>query len=425
MKALKGNIVHTPEFGKLETYEQHYIIEDQGKVVSITPELSSEYQGIEVIDYGDQLIIPSFVDIHLHAPQYGNIGMGLDLPLLPWLKTYTFPEEAKYHKESYAKKIYQQLLRDLYNFGTLRSCVFSSLHADGTIELMNIFDQAGLSAYIGKVNMDRNSNEEYVEVSAKESIADTLKVLDAFSSVSERIKPILTPRFIPTCTDELMIMIGKLAQSRDLAIQTHLNENLDEIEWVKELAPDSTGYLNAYERHGSLIPHRTILAHSIYNQDDELDIMADQQLYVGHCPSSNVNLMSGVAKVKQMIKRGIPVGLGSDIAAGDSLNMLDNMKDSIKASKLLSLYDGDESDVITFDEAFFLATRGGGSFFGNTGSFVPGATFDALIIDDSSYRINKLSLAERLEMLIYRGDDRQIVERYLDGNLLKVPFENK
>lgn len=425
MKALKGNIVHTPEFGKLETFEEHYIIEDQGKVVEITPKLSSEYQGIEVTDYGDQLIIPSFVDIHLHAPQYGNIGLGLDLPLLPWLKTYTFPEEAKYNKQSYAKKMYQQLVEDLYNFGTLRSCVFSSLHVDGTIELMNIFDQAGLSAYIGKVNMDRNSNEEYVEASAKESIADTLKVLDAFSSVSERIKPILTPRFIPTCTDELMTMIGKLAQNRDLAIQTHLNENLDEIEWVKELAPDSTGYLNAYERQGSLIPHRTILAHSIYNKDDELDLMADQQLYVGHCPSSNINLMSGIAKVKQLVKRGIPVGLGSDIAAGDSLNMLDNMKDSIKASKLLSHYDGDKSDVITFDEAFYLATRGGGSFFGNTGSFVPGATFDVLIIDDSSYRINKLSLVERLEMFIYRGDDRQIVERYLDGNLLKPPFENE
>lgn len=135
--------------------------------------------------------------------------------------------------------------------------------------------------------------------------------------------------------------------------------------------------------------------------------------------------MSGIAKVKQMIDQGIPVGLGSDIAAGDSLNMLDNMKDAIKASKLLSLYDGDESDVVTFDEAFYLATRGGGSFFGNTGSFVTDATFDVLVIDDSSYRLNELTLPERLEMLIYRGDDRHIKARYLDGELLKTPFKNE
>lgn len=341
------------------------------------------------------------------------------------MNTYTFPEEARYKEQDYAKRMYQHLASELYSFGTLRSCVFSSLHADTTIDLMNIFDQAGLSAYIGKVNMDRNAIEEYVEESAEESINNTVKVLDAFDGVSDRIKPILTPRFIPTCTDELMTKIGQLAKNRDLALQTHLNENLDEIEWVKELAPESSGYLNAYERRESLVPQKTILAHSIYNKEDELEMMADQQFYVAHCPSSNINLMSGIAKVKQMIDQGIPVGLGSDIAAGDSLNMLDNMKDAIKASKLLSLYDGDESDVVTFDEAFYLATRGGGSFFGNTGSFVTDATFDVLVIDDSSYRLNELTLPERLEMLIYRGDDRHIKARYLDGELLKTPFKNE
>lgn len=276
MKALKGNIIHTPEFGQLETYEQHYLIEDNGKVVAIEQELSDKYGDIEVIDYGDQLIIPSFVDIHLHAPQYGNIGIGMDLPLLPWLNTYTFPEEARYKEQNYAKRMYQHLASELYSFGTLRSCVFSSLHADTTIDLMNIFDQAGLSAYIGKVNMDRNAIEEYVEESAEESINNTVKVLDAFDGVSDRIKPILTPRFIPTCTDELMTKIGQLAKNRDLALQTHLNENLDEIEWVKELAPESSGYLNAYERRESLVLQKTILAHSIYNKEDELEMMADQ-----------------------------------------------------------------------------------------------------------------------------------------------------
>lgn len=421
MKALKGQIIHTPNFGDLECFEDHYLIEEGGQVVDIVPDLSLDYEGIQVVDYGNQLIIPSFVDIHLHAPQYVNIGVGMDLPLLPWLDTYTFPEEARFSQKDYTEKLYQHLARDMVSLGSLRSCVFSSLHADSTIRLMEIFDQAGLSAYIGKVNMDRNGGENYEEENAEVSVQETLKVLDAFTRVSDRIQPIITPRFIPTCTDELMAKLGQLAQEKDLGMQTHLNENLDEIQWVKDLVPESQHYLDAYGRQGTLVPHKTILAHSIYNEESELETMADLHLFVGHCPSSNINLMSGIAKVKQMKARGIPVGLGSDVAAGDSLSMLDNMKDAIKASKMLSLYDGDESDILTFEEAFYLATKGGGEFFGQVGDFSTGSSFDVLVVDDSSYRMKEMTLAERLEMLIYRGDDRHIKQRYLEGKEIVIP----
>lgn len=422
MKVLKGHIIHTPAFGELECYEDHYLVEKDGKVVEISKELKADYQDYEFIDYGDQLIIPSFVDLHLHAPQYANVGLGMDLELIPWLNTYTFPEEAKYQDLDYANESYQRLAKDMHRVGSLRSCIFSSIHTDATIRLMEIFDQAGLSAYIGKVNMDRNGGDNYQEESADQSIQETLKVISACDRFSDRIRPILTPRFIPTCSDELMGKIGQLAQERGLALQSHLNENLDEIQWVRELAPDSANYLDAYKRQGALPKGRTIMAHSIYNEETELELMAEKDIFVAHCPNSNINIMSGIAKVKQMIERGIPVGLGSDIAGGDSLNMLDNIKEAIKSSKMLSLYEGSKSDILTFQEAFYLATKGGGAFFGQVGDFTPGSSFDVLVIDDSSYRLKNLSLAERLEMLIYHGHDRQIVGRYLEGKSVDQPI---
>lgn len=422
MKVLKGHIIHTPAFGELECYEDHYLVEKDGKVVEISKELKADYQDYEFIDYGDQLIIPSFVDLHLHAPQYANVGLGMDLELIPWLNTYTFPEEAKYQDLDYANESYQLLAKDMHRVGSLRSCIFSSIHTESTIRLMEIFDQAGLSAYIGKVNMDRNGGDNYQEESADQSIQETLQVISACNQFSDRIRPILTPRFIPTCSDDLMGKIGQLTQERGLALQSHLNENLDEIQWVRELAPDSANYLDAYKRHGALPQGRTIMAHSIYNEETELELMAEKDIFVAHCPNSNINIMSGIAKVKQMIERGIPVGLGSDIAGGDSLNMLDNIKEAIKSSKMLSLYEGNKSDILTFQEAFYLATKGGGAFFGQVGDFTPGSSFDVLVIDDSSYRLKNLSLAERLEMLIYHGHDRQIVGRYLEGKSVDQPI---
>lgn len=421
MKVLKGHIIHTPAFGELECFEDHYLVEKDGKVVEISKDLKADYQDYELIDYGDQLIIPSFVDLHLHAPQYAHVGIGMDLELIPWLNTYTFPEEANYQDLTYASKSYQRLAKDMYRMGSLRSCIFSSLHAESTIRLMEIFDQAGLSAYIGKVNMDRNGGENYEEASADQSIEETLKVLDASEQFSDHIRPILTPRFIPTCSDELMGKLGDLVQERGLPLQSHLNENLDEIQWVRELVPDSANYLDAYDRQGALPQDRTIMAHSIYNEETELNLMAEKGIFVAHCPNSNINIMSGIAKVKQMIDRGIPMGLGSDIAGGDALNMLDNIKESIKSSKMLSLFDGDDSDILTFQEAFYLATKGGGAFFGQVGDFTPGSSFDVLVIDDSSYRLKNFSLAERLEMLIYHGHDRRIVDRYLEGNPVDEP----
>lgn len=422
---IKGNIIHIPEIGNLEQYENSYIVIVDGKVYGIYEELPVEYGGMELFDYGDKIIIPSFVDLHLHAVQYANMGLGLDLELLPWLKAYTYPEEEKFSNPEYAERIFSHLIYDLYRFGSLRSCIFSSLHADGTILLMRMLEDAGLSAYVGKTNMDRNSIGDLQETK-DESIDALIKVLNECKSIDRRIKPIVTPRFIPSCTDELLELLGQLAHEKDLAVQSHLNENKKEVEWVKELVPDSKHYLDAYTIRGLIRNSKTIMAHSIYNTNEELEEIINSGIFVAHCPSSNMNLTSGIMETKKMMNLGINMGLGSDIAAGDSLKINDVMVDAIKASKMLSLYSGDESDILSVEDVFYLATRGGGKFFGDVGSFKNGYSFDALIIDDSSYNLKDgAGLKERLEMFIYRGDDRNIIDRFLEGRRLSISRNKK
>lgn len=422
MKIYKADIVHTPTWGEMETIKDGYVVVEDGKVIAVQKELSEEQKDVELIDYSGKLLMPSFTDLHLHAPQYANMGLGMDLELLPWLNTYTFPEEEKYSEKAYAEHMFKHLIQDLYKYGSLRSVIFSSLDADATIMLMEMMEKTGLSAFIGKVNLDRNGTETYVE-DTEQSITDTIKVLEEFKSKSGRVQPIITPRFIPTCTNEIMEKLAEIADERDLAVQTHLNENRSEVEWVKELVPESTNYLNAYDIRGTLRESKTIMAHSIYNTEDELNVLADKQIYVAHCPSSNINLMSGVAKTRKMIDHGIPVGLGSDVSGGDSLNMTDNIVDAIKASKLLGVLGGDMEDIISIEEAFFLATRGSGSFFGDTGAFEPGFNFDAIVVDDETInvRLGEPSVKERLEMFVYKGDERNIVERILEGEVLSYP----
>ncbi len=418
---VKGNFIHTPTSSKLEILRDRYMIIDNGVIVNNYPLLPDEYNGLEVIDYKEKFIIPSFVDLHLHSVQYANIGLGLDLPLLPWLKTYTYPEEEKFNNLEYAKKVFSFFIRDLYNYGTLRSCIFSSLHKEATLLLMDMLDNSGMAAYVGKTNMDRNSIETLFETS-EDSYADTKEIIEKFHKINNRIKPIITPRFIPSCSNELLEELGKLASETSIGVQSHLNENLNEIEWVKELVPDSSNYLDAYKIRGLVRDSKTIMAHSIFSTDDELKVMKDQNVFIAHCPSSNMNLTSGIMQTKRVMDMGINVGLGSDIAAGDSLSMNRVMVDAIKASKLLSIYTEDSSHILDIADVFYLATKGGGKFFDNTGSFENGNHFDALIIDDSSYNIRENpSLNERLEMFIYRGDDRNIIERYFNGKILDKP----
>ncbi|MDF2473014.1 MAG: Guanine deaminase, partial [Anaerocolumna sp.] len=288
--------------------------------------------------------------------------------------------------------------------------------------LIDLFVKSGLGAFIGKVNMDRNSIPLLME-STNDSITETLELVEYVAglknqenfSPSSLVQYIVTPRFVPSTTRELMEALGKIAQTYQLPVQSHLNENRNEVAWVKKLHPDIESFTKVYDTYGLLQQGKTIMAHCIYNTDAETKLLKEKQVYVAHCPHSNFNLASGIMPLRKYLNHNIPVGLGSDVGGGHVLDMRQHMIGAIHASKMYYSFHP-EYAPISISEAFYLATKGGGSFFGKVGSFEEGYDFDALVInDDPSNSFQHLTLSERLEKFIYTGSLHAIAKRYVRG----------
>ena len=417
--ALKGTICYSKNQKELVFHENSYVVCENSLCAGIFSQLPAEYKDIPVEDMGDRLIIPGFTDLHLHAPQYAYRGTGMDLELLEWLNTVTFPEEARYSDLNYAEKAYSIFADDLKKSTTTRASIFGTLHVDATELLMDLMEKTGLKAFIGKVNMDRNGSKALQEESAVVSATDTVRWLNDIAGKYENVKPILTPRFTPSCSDELMSRLAEIQRTYCLPVQSHLSENKSEIAWVKELCPNTSFYGEAYDQFGlfggKTCP--TIMAHCVYSSDAELSLMKDRGVFIAHCPQSNTNLSSGIAPVRRYLEEGLHIGLGTDIAGGHSLSMLRAIADAIQVSKLRWRLVDDSQKPLSLEEAFYMATMGGGAFFGKVGTFAEGYEFDALILDDSKLRHPQpLTARERLERLIYLSDDSCITGKYISGN---------
>ena len=385
--ALKGNIVYTKDKNELCINEQSYLVCENGKVRGIYKELPDELKNVPVEDMGDQLIIPGLTDLHVHAPQYSFRGLGMDMELLDWLETNTFPEEAKYKDLEYAKKAYGIFAEQMRKSAATRACIFATIHKEATILLMDLMEESGLSTMIGKVNMDRNSPDYLREPSAKDSEEATREWLKMVADKNyDHTRPILTPRFTPSCTDELMERLKGIQKDFDLPMQSHLSENPGEIAWVKELCPWSEFYGDAYDHFGLFGGEcPTIMAHCVYSGEEEIARMKERGVFIAHCPDSNTNLSSGVAPVRRYLEEGMNIGLGSDVAGGTSENLFCSYGTVHPGIPKLSL-----EIVRCFLKAtdhlkkhFYMATKGGGAFFGKVGSFEPGYEFDAVVCDDS------------------------------------------
>lgn len=414
---LKGNICYSKDVKSLKTVEQGFLVCREGKSAGVFEEIPEQYKDYPVKDCGDMMIIPGLVDLHIHAPQFAFRGLGMDLELLDWLNTNTFPEEAKYKDLEYAKKAYEIFAEAMKKSGTTRACIFGTIHNQATELLMDLMEETGIKSMIGKVNMDRNSPDYLREQDAEQSVQDTLQWLERTSSKYKNVKPILTPRFIPSCTDDLMERLGRLRKERELPVQSHLSENQGEIQWVKELCPDSQSYSDAYDKFGLLgEAGETVMAHCVYLTEEEMELIKARGTYIAHCPNSNTNLSSGVAPIRTFLEKGLNIGLGSDVAGGSGESIFRAMADSIQTSKLRWRLQDDSLKPLTVEEAFYMGTAGGGSFFGKVGSFEEGYEFDALILDDSTLRHPQpLTLRERLERFIYLSDDRHITGKYAEG----------
>lgn len=419
---LKGNIIYTSSKDKFEIFEDSYLVIEDGLVSKITNKLEDLYKVYDIIDYSGKLIIPGFVDIHLHAPQYPNRGIGLDYELIPWLNTYTFPEESKFKDIEYSKGVFKLLINELWRVGTTRSVVFSSVFYESTNLLMDMFIDSGLGAYVGKVNMDRNCAPSVTEETDR-SLLETEEFIVRNKDKSELVKPIITPRFLPTCTDKMLSGLGSLAEKYHVPVQSHLNENQSEVKWIKELYPDSTSYAGVYDDFKLFGQTKTIMAHCVYNTDEEIELMAKNGVYVAHCPHSNFNLSSGMMPARKFLNANVNIGLASDISGGHTLNMAEVIVGAIQTSKMVWLTENKELNPITMPEAFYLATKGGGSFFGKVGSFEEGYEADALIIDVEDLMTGKpLSIEEMLQKFIYIGSHKNIIDRYVRGKKIEKPY---
>ena len=415
---LRGDICYSEDKDTLRSIKDGYLVCEDGLSQGTYEKLPGQYENLPIVDHSGKLILPGLVDLHTHAPQFAFRGLGMDIELLEWLNAYAFPEETKYSNIEYARNAYEIVVKDIAGGPNTRICFFATIHLPATLLLMEMLEDSGLVSMVGKVNMDRNCPDCLREESASRSAEDTRIWLEATLGQYKNTTPIITPRFLPTCSDELMRELTSLQKEFGVPVQSHISENRAEIDWVRELHSSSKSYGHAYDQYGLFgggFP--TVMAHCVWPSSEEMELMRRNGVYVAHCPQSNMNLSSGIAPIRRFLDNGVPVGLGSDVSGGCHSSVFRAMSDAIHVSKMhYALRDRNEKPL-TVVEAFFLGTLGGGSFFGKVGSFEPGYEFDAIVIDDSSLTtVLELSIEERLARVVYMSDDRHIIDKYIRGN---------
>ena len=409
---IKGTFIDTITKDDLRIRKGYILVED-----GLTKDFSEENpdKSLKLFDYTDKLIIPGISDLHLHAPQYPNLGLGFDLELLDWLDTYTFPEESKFKDAEYAKKNYQIFVDDLCKSATTRASIFATLHTDVTLLLMDLLEQKKICAYVGKVGMDRNCPDFYIEKNGKEETARFIE--ECQKRNYKYVKPIITPRFTISCTDEYMQYLGEIAKKNNIPVQSHLSENIGEIEFVKKLRPNDNFYGESYDKNGLFGKEvKTIMAHCVHCPKEEEELIKTNGVYIAHCPTSNSNLCSGICPAGKYLRQGYNIGLGSDISGGHTLDMFEVMRHTIQVSKLNLRYIDSETKPLTLPETFYMATNKGGSFFGKVGVFEKDYEFDALVLNECDIpSVRVYNEKQRLERFIYHKNGK-IESKFIKGN---------
>ncbi|PNF20793.1 Guanine deaminase [Cryptotermes secundus] len=429
-----GPIVHSEEITKLKVFDGGLIAAVNGKIVAVeeTPKNLARIQKkysvtdgcVYHLDKG-QFLMPGLIDTHIHAPQYPNAGLGYDMQLLDWLKTYTFPLEKKYSDLSFAAKVYEAIVKRTLANGTTTAVYFATIHVDSTILLAKIVTHQGQRAFIGKVNMNYKTPEGYGETT-KESYQKTEDFIKQIQNMKNNlILPIITPRFALSCDMELMKKLGELASRYNVHIQTHISENQGEVAAVRGLYRDCKNYADVYDK-AKLLTDKTVLAHGVYLHDEELELLAARGSSVSHCPNSNTSLKSGLCDVRRLLNAGIKVGLGTDVSGGYSPSILDAIRNTLDVSIHISYGKGSNYAPLTYPEAFYLATLGGAravALDDTIGNFKVGKDFDALIVNMKNLGpidiLGEYDTEALVQKFLYTGDDRNISKVYVAGRQVK------
>ncbi|KAG0234947.1 hypothetical protein BGW42_006046 [Actinomortierella wolfii] len=440
-KVFYGTLIHSVSLKEVEYITRGLLFVDtRGKIAKLlknvdadklTDALDGVSQDKVVRLTEDQFVIPGFIDTHIHAPQYTFCGNGHDMPLLEWLDTYTFPRESAFKDPAYAREAYTRAVARSLRNGTTSACWYATIHLEACKELVQVIEEQGQRAYVGKVNMNQNSPDFLVETT-ESSVADTRAFIEYVKQhnaatvpegVSPRITPIITPRFAISCTGDLMKQLGQLAKEYNLPVQTHLCENLNEIGFTMSLFPQSTNYTAVYDDHG-LLGERTIMAHCVHMKQEELDLMKERKSGISHCANSNLNLKSGLADVRKMLDMDIKVGLGTDVAGGYSPSILDALRGARSVSVARNV-----DTTLMVAELFYLATVGGARVMeleDTIGNFVVGKEFDAIVVDASvpGSPIDVFAhdtIETKFEKYLFVGDDRNHQTIYVQGKEVRLP----
>ncbi|XP_042218406.1 uncharacterized protein LOC121863723 isoform X2 [Homarus americanus] len=379
-----------------------------------------------------QFMMPGMIDTHIHASQFPNNGVAMDLPLLEWLQTYTFPTEANFSDTLFAREVYSKVVERLLRNGTTTAAYFGTIHLEGSKILADVVHDKGQRALIGKVNMMRNCPEYYRELSVQESIKDTEEFIRYIRSIqSPLVQPIVTPRFAPTCPEDQLASLGQLAVRYGCHIQSHLCETQPECNWVKELFPWAKSYTDVYDSM-RLLSEKSIMAHCIWLADEEIYTLRERGVGIAHCPNSNISIRSGLCDIRRLLNHGLKVGLGTDCSGGYSSSMLDALRQALQVSNVLALDRDQDYQRLTFKEAFRMATLGGAKVLNmedRIGNFEIDKEFDALLIDVSAPGsavdiFSKDTIEDKIQKFLYTGDDRNIARVYVAGHRI-LDLHNK
>lgn len=402
--ALRGTFMHAPRRGEIEIMEDAVVSVDARGRIDAVHRREQVGHAAAVTDARDRgilhelregrYVLPGLVDLHVHAPQWPQLGKALHLPLYEWLLQCTFPLEARYADRTFAERVYASLVDTLLANGTTTAVYFATVHVESTMRLADICLAKGQRALVGKVAMDdaEQCPDYYRDASAAAGIEGTRDLIAYVRAMPGNedalVRPVITPRFIPSCTDPLLEGLGDLAEETACHVQTHCSEG----DWEHAFVLDRLGRTDTrgLSDFGLLRPN-TILAHSNFITGEDMELIGRTRAGIAHCPLANLYFSNAVFPLRTALDKGLLIGLGTDISGGASPSILDNCRHAITASRALE--DGVdpalEADArgrpasrIDFRNALWLATAGGADVLGlPVGRFEPGCDFDAMLVD--------------------------------------------
>ena len=398
-------------------YEDGILVVNEGLIVDIGPAeqvLARLVADTPIVEFKNKLISAGFIDTHIHFPQTEMIA-SYGEQLLDWLNNYTFPEEGKFADPAHAQRVASFFLDELLRNGTTTAMVFGTVHKASVDAFFTESDQRNMRMIAGKVMMDRNG-PDYLLDTPESGYADSKELIERWHKHGRQLYAV-TPRFAPTSTEAQLAMAGRLlAEYDDVYLQTHLSENKQEIEWVKSLFPERTGYLDVYD-HFKLLGERSVFAHAVHLEEAECARMGETNSVISFCPTSNLFLGSGLLDLPKVESHGIRVGLGTDVGGGTSFSMLRTIAEAYKVQQL-------QAHKLHPIKALYLATLGGAralSLDDKIGNLKVGKEADFLVLDLHATPLmdarinNSQQLFERLFVLMMLGDDRAVSETYIFG----------